>query len=111
MTAYKIAVLPGDGIGPEVIEEGIKVLRGVQRIRGIQLDCSEFEWGSTYYMEHGCMMPTDALERLMPICQATWSYSTSGAVQSVGSPIGQADSCRQLMRGPFFDRWEILSST
>ena len=66
MTVYKIAVLPGDGIGPEVIEEGIKVLRSVQRSRGIQLDCSEFEWGSTYYMKHGRMMPTDALDRLMP---------------------------------------------
>jgi tartrate dehydrogenase/decarboxylase/D-malate dehydrogenase len=63
---YKIAVIPGDGIGPEVIQEGIKVMASVEGLGGIKFDYTEFEWGSTYYMKHGCMMPRDALERLLP---------------------------------------------
>ena len=64
MATYKIAVIPGDGIGPEVVQEGIKVLQHVQTLQNIQFECTEFEWGSAYYMEHGHMMPTDALDRL-----------------------------------------------
>ena len=65
MATYRIAVLPGDGIGPEVIEEGLKILRALQPVRGVEFDCTEFNWGSTYYMKHGRMMPTDALDRLL----------------------------------------------
>ena len=65
MATYRIAVLPGDGIGPEVIEEGLKILRALQPVRGVEFDCMEFNWGSTYYMKHGRMMPTDALDRLL----------------------------------------------
>ncbi|MFW9770340.1 MAG: isocitrate/isopropylmalate dehydrogenase family protein [Candidatus Thorarchaeota archaeon] len=49
---YKIAVLPGDGIGREVIPEAIKVLREASTITGLQLDIHEFECGGQYYLEH-----------------------------------------------------------
>ena len=65
MATYKIAIIPGDGIGLEVVEEGMKILRGVQTLRGIKFECTEFDWGSTYYMKHGRMMPADGLERLV----------------------------------------------
>lgn len=65
MATYHIAVIPGDGIGQEVIPEGLKVLRVVQEIvPGLQLDFATFPWGSDYYRKHGAMMPEDALKTL-----------------------------------------------
>ena len=43
----------------------MKILRALQPVRGVEFDCMEFNWGSTYYMKHGRMMPTDALDRLL----------------------------------------------
>src|SRR3989304_117905 len=63
MSRYKIAVIPGDGIGVEVVVEGIKVLKAVQsRVSNLALEFDFFPWGSEYYLEHQQMMPEDALE-------------------------------------------------
>jgi tartrate dehydrogenase/decarboxylase/D-malate dehydrogenase len=65
VATYQIAVIPGDGIGQEVMPEGLKVLRTVQEIvPGLQLEYEEFPWGSDYYREHGVMMPDSALKTL-----------------------------------------------
>jgi tartrate dehydrogenase/decarboxylase / D-malate dehydrogenase len=65
MATYHIAVIPGDGIGQEVIPEGLKVLRTMQEIvPNLQLDYEEFPWGSEYYLDHGVMMPDSALKTL-----------------------------------------------
>lgn len=65
MTAYKIAVLPGDGIGPDVTKEAIKVLESLKRQDStFKIDFQQFEWGSEYYLEHGHMMPADGLDQL-----------------------------------------------
>lgn len=65
MSVHKIAVIPGDGIGPEVIEEGVKVLEAVARIAGdFSFEFTYFPWGCEYYLEHGTMMPEDGLEQL-----------------------------------------------
>ena len=64
MANYSIAVIAGDGIGSEVVKEGIKVLRAVALQYGIYWDFTEFPWGSEYYFEHGVMMPLDALDTL-----------------------------------------------
>ena len=69
MTEYKIAVIRGDGIGVDVIEEGLKVLNEVARRYEITLECTEFPWGSNYYFEHGKMMPDDALDTLVEFDQ------------------------------------------
>ena len=65
MPEFKIASIPADGIGPEVIEAGIKVLEAVvARNPEIKLSFTYFNWGSDYYKQHGKMMPEDGLETL-----------------------------------------------
>ena len=66
MTSYSIAVIPGDGIGPEVVTEGIKVLQAAGHRFEITFDLTEFEWGSDYYNKQGRMMPEDGLQALLP---------------------------------------------
>ncbi len=64
VSKYNIAVIKGDGIGIEVIEEGVKVLDAVGDEYGIAWDWVEHPWGSEYYRQHGLVMPTDALDTL-----------------------------------------------
>ncbi len=65
MKHYRIAVIPGDGIGPEVIAEGVKVLNAAARLDGsFTFDFTFFPWGCEYYLEHGEMMPTDGIDTL-----------------------------------------------
>jgi len=65
MRNYKIAAIPGDGIGPEVINAGLQALDALQQRDGaFRLDVATFDWGSDYYKRHGAMMPPDGLERL-----------------------------------------------
>jgi len=61
---FKIAVIPGDGIGKEVIEEGIRVLDTAATRFGFSFEWEQFPWGCNYYVVHGEMMPQDGLERL-----------------------------------------------
>ena len=62
---HRIASLPGDGIGPEVIAAGLEVLDTVAaRDGGFGLIVDHYDWGSDYYRKHGRFMPTDALTRL-----------------------------------------------
>lgn len=62
---YKIAVIGGDGIGPEVIAEGVKVLKAVaERDGSFSFDFTYFPWGCNYYLQTGRMMPEDGLEQL-----------------------------------------------
>lgn len=65
MKTYKIAAIPADGIGPEVINAGLRVLEALSvRDGGFELKVTPFDWGSDYYKEHGEMMPADGLEQL-----------------------------------------------
>jgi tartrate dehydrogenase/decarboxylase/D-malate dehydrogenase len=67
MRTYKIAAIPGDGIGPEVISAGLEALAAcARRDGGFQLAVEHFEWGTDYYKRHGVMMPEGGLERLKP---------------------------------------------
>jgi tartrate dehydrogenase/decarboxylase/D-malate dehydrogenase len=62
---YQIALLPGDGIGQDVIAEGVKVLRAAQQVSGaFSLEFEQFPWSCAYYLEHGRMMPADGLKTL-----------------------------------------------
>jgi tartrate dehydrogenase/decarboxylase/D-malate dehydrogenase len=62
---YRIAVIPGDGIGTEVISEGVKCLNTLSEItEEIQFEFEYLPWGSEYYLQHGRMMPEDGLEIL-----------------------------------------------
>lgn len=65
MVTHKIAVIAGDGIGPEVIDEGIKVLNEVAKIDGgFSFEFTHFPWGCEYYKETGRMMAEDGIEQL-----------------------------------------------
>ncbi len=65
MKEHKIAVIAGDGIGPEVISEGVKVLEAVAAIDGnFKFDFTYFPWGCDYYKETGKMMAEDGIEQL-----------------------------------------------
>ena len=65
MPEFKIASIPADGIGPEVIAAGIKALEAVvARNPENQFSFTHFNWGSDYYKQHGKMMPEDGLETL-----------------------------------------------
>jgi tartrate dehydrogenase/decarboxylase / D-malate dehydrogenase len=60
MKEHSIAVIPGDGIGREVIPEGVRVLEAVAARHGIRLKWKEFPWSCDWYKAHGRMCPEDA---------------------------------------------------
>jgi tartrate dehydrogenase/decarboxylase / D-malate dehydrogenase len=65
MKKYEIAVIPGDGIGKEVVPAAVKVLHTLADVHGgIQFEFTEFPWSCEYYLEHGKMMPDDGLQIL-----------------------------------------------
>jgi tartrate dehydrogenase/decarboxylase / D-malate dehydrogenase len=65
MRTHKIAVIPADGIGKEVIPAGVRVLQVLSDCEGtFRFQFKTFPWGSDYYQAHGHMMPPDALETL-----------------------------------------------
>jgi 3-isopropylmalate dehydrogenase len=61
---YQIAVIPGDGTGPEVIAEGIKVLKAASRIYGFNLQFTHHEIGGKYYKATGQVLPDEMLQSL-----------------------------------------------
>jgi tartrate dehydrogenase/decarboxylase / D-malate dehydrogenase len=64
MPSYKIAVIPGDGIGHEVVPEGQRVLEAAGRKFDIQFQWEEFPWSCNYYTKTGHMMPEDGLDQI-----------------------------------------------
>ena len=65
MKKHSIAVIPGDGIGPEVIDEAVHVLgRVAEKSGAFSFDFDFFPWGCAYYLEHGIMMPQDGIAQL-----------------------------------------------
>ncbi|HFD15192.1 MAG TPA: tartrate dehydrogenase [Rhodospirillales bacterium] len=64
MTTYRIAVVPGDGIGREVVPEGMRVLEAAGRRFGIGWQWDELDWGCERYGRTGRFLPEDGLERI-----------------------------------------------
>lgn len=64
MTTYNIGVIPGDGIGKEVIPEGIKVIESIKDRFNIDIKWEEYDWSCEHYTKTGKMMPDDGLEKL-----------------------------------------------
>jgi len=60
----KIAVIPGDGIGPEVVREGLKVLKAAAAVTGFKYETVDFDYGGERYLRTGEVMPDDALDEL-----------------------------------------------
>ena len=65
MRSHRIASIPADGIGPEVISAGLEVLEALAaRDGGFRLEVDHYDWGSAYYRKHGVLMPADGLAKL-----------------------------------------------
>ena len=64
MPAYRIATIPGDGIGQETVPEGIRVLAAVGRKHGISWKWEHFDWSCERYAQTGAMMPADGLDAI-----------------------------------------------
>ena len=118
MTSYRIASIPGDGIGNEVIPAGIEVLQGL--CSGFRLEFEHFDWSSKRYKETGAYIPEGGLEKLktfdaiffgavgapdvpdhlslwglrLPICQGFDQYANvrpSRLLPGVSSPLQNAN--------------------
>ncbi|SES91696.1 tartrate dehydrogenase/decarboxylase / D-malate dehydrogenase [Oceanobacillus limi] len=61
---YSLAVIPGDGVGKEVMKEALKVIDAMNERESIAFDYDIFDWNSDYYLAYGRMMPEDGLEIL-----------------------------------------------
>ncbi|RKQ69961.1 tartrate dehydrogenase [Oceanibaculum indicum] len=64
MAAHKIAIIPGDGIGTEVVPEGLKVLDAAGRKFGIDYEFTHFDWSCERYKDTGEFMPKDGIQQL-----------------------------------------------
>src|SRR5215510_10094065 len=60
----RVAVIPGDGIGPEVIREAVLVLERLGKTHGVELQLTDFDWGAERYLRDGVSLPEGALEML-----------------------------------------------
>lgn len=66
MKEFRIAMIPGDGVGPEVTKEAERVLDVISKKYSITFENTWFDWSCDYYLEHGEMMPENGLEILKP---------------------------------------------
>jgi tartrate dehydrogenase/decarboxylase/D-malate dehydrogenase len=65
MKEYDIAVIPGDGIGLEVISAGVEVLKVLENLdTNFKLNIKTYDWGSNYYRKNGIMMPEDGRDQI-----------------------------------------------
>ncbi len=64
MKTHRIAVIAGDGIGKEVVPEGLRVLEAAGRKFGVAFQWDQYPWSCGYYAEHGRMMPDDGLDQI-----------------------------------------------
>lgn len=80
-STYQICVVPGDGIGQEVIPQAVRVLEAVSRTHDFSFEFIEQPWGSDYYARHGTMMPAGAHEIV-----ASTNATLFGAVGSLSVP-------------------------
>ena len=101
MKIFRIAVIAGDGIGPEVIAEGKRVLQAIAAIDGsFAVEFTDFPWGCEYYLKTGRMMDEDGLEKLK-----SFDAIYLGAVGYPGVPdnVSLGDLLLKIRRG--FDEY------
>jgi len=101
---YRIAVIPGDGIGKEVMPEGQRVLEAAARRFGFAFDWDELPWSCDYYLKHGRMMPEDWFERVRT--HAAMYFGAVGWPASVPDHVSLWGSLIQWRRG--FDQYVNL---
>ena len=101
MKTYKIASIPGDGVGNEVVREGLRVLEHIAKVDGrFNFEVTHFPWGCEYYLEKGKMMDEDGMDRL-----AEHDAINLGAVGAPGVPdhISLWDLLLRIRKG--FDQY------
>jgi tartrate dehydrogenase/decarboxylase/D-malate dehydrogenase len=64
MSSYRVAIIPGDGVGTEVASEAARTLQTVADKYGFRVKMENFDWGCDYYLKNGIMMPVNAFEIL-----------------------------------------------
>ncbi|HSE54153.1 MAG TPA: isocitrate/isopropylmalate family dehydrogenase, partial [Nocardioidaceae bacterium] len=65
MKTYELAVIPGDGVGREVVPEALRAVRAAGEVTGsFRLSLTEYPWSCQWWVEHGAMMPADGLDQL-----------------------------------------------
>jgi tartrate dehydrogenase/decarboxylase/D-malate dehydrogenase len=101
---HRIAVMPGDGIGKEVVPEGLRVVEQAARRFGIALELTHFDWSCDYYAKHGRMMPEDWFATLSPF-EAIY-YGAVGWPATVPDHVSLWGSLIQFRRG--FDQYVNL---
>jgi 3-isopropylmalate dehydrogenase len=62
--SYDVAVIPGDGVGPEVVREGLRVMERVSQLEGFCLSTVQFPFGGEHYLRTGVTLPDEALEQM-----------------------------------------------
>ncbi len=102
---YRIAAIPGDGIGKEVVPEGVRVLHAAADAFGFEFDIVEFDFASAeYYAEHGQMLPGDWFDTLSPF-DAIF-FGAVGWPDTVADHVSLWGSLLQFRRG--FDQYVSL---
>jgi isocitrate/isopropylmalate dehydrogenase len=106
----RIAVIPGDGIGPEVLREAVRVLKHLQQTNSLELEFVDFDWGAEKFLREGVTLPDGALEmltadfdailagafgdpRVAPTSTRKTFSSACGAVSISTSTCGPCDCC------------------
>lgn len=64
---YNLALIPGDGIGPEIIREGKKVIEAASKIYGIEMNWIEYPFGAEHYLKTGELLPDSALKEIQDL--------------------------------------------
>jgi 3-isopropylmalate dehydrogenase len=64
---YNLALIPGDGIGPEIIREGKKVIEAASKIYGIEINWTEYPFGAEHYLKTGELLPDSALKEIQDL--------------------------------------------
>ncbi|GAB1857231.1 tartrate dehydrogenase [Flavobacteriaceae bacterium MHTCC 0001] len=64
MSKYKIAVVPGDGIGNEIVPEGLRVIEAVAKKHNFSVETQEFNWGAGHYLKHNTFLPDNGIDTL-----------------------------------------------
>lgn len=100
IVVHKIAVIPGDGIGPEVIEEGKKCINTLSKLFGFTIEWSEFPYGADYYLTHSEVLPEGALDEL-----ATYDAIYLGAVGDPRVKTGVLEKELLLALRFYFDQY------
>ena len=101
---HRIAVIAGDGIGPEVMAEGLRVLEAVSRRFGITFEFEHLDWGCGHYLHHGSMMPADWKSRLSD--REAIFFGAVGAPDKVPDHIAVWESIIKIRRE--FDQYVNL---